>query len=410
MPSVINGARGTGNESGAPTASSINPERRVKDVSEKIHLLDADQNPLVVFVKKAGKKVATNPKFRWQEDQFEPKSLTLNAAALAAIAANNSASFTVEAGEEHYATVGDLIVVPGTAGAAPNNYDEMLLVTAVNAAGDSVTVSRFSARAANYDLSGLADPFTVYMTGSAFAEGSSAADAKSTKVQFKENYTEIFKDAFAVTGTEDASELYGGPDRPRLRRKKGLKHMRDIERAFILGQPKEDVSGSYPRRATGGALHFIQSNVVNAGGNINYQTWVDFAEDVFRYGDSPSRLLLASAEVVSAIDLMAHNEYFSQNPENVFGVNVKRITTSHGDFLLTRHKQFGDMGLAGYALALDMQDVKYRFLQGRDTRFFADIQLPGDDVMKDQYLTECGLEFPLEQRSGVLKGVTGFAP
>jgi hypothetical protein len=190
-----------------------------------------------------------------------------------------------------------------------------------------------------------------------------------------------------------------------------MKHMRDIERAFIIGQSEEDVTtGSYPRRTTAGVLSQITTNVTDAGGNINYQTWVDFAKDVFRYGEANTRLLLSSAELVTALDLMAHNTYFTMQGETVHGVAVKRIMTSHGDFLVVRHKQFNEMGLAGYGIALDMSDVKYRFLQGRDTKFEADIQLPGDDVFKDQYMTECGLEFPLEQRSGVIKGITGFAP
>lgn len=409
---IISGSRGTGNEAGLPSASSIAPLRKVLDVSEKIHLLDNDNNPLVIFAKKAGKKSCHSPIFRWQEDRFEPKSVTFTTAALAALDDGTTAAFSLPAGEENYATVGDLLILPGSAGVSPNQYDEVMLVTAVAANGLDLTVVRnFGARSAAWAGTPALTQETGYLTGTAFEEGSSAAVAKSTKVQFKSNLTEIFKDTFAVTGTEDATELYGGPDRPRLRKKKAMKHMRDIERAMIVGQQKEDVTtGSYPRRAMGGALSFIQTNVTDVGGTINYQTWVDFAASVFRYGDSKTRLLLCSAEVISAIDLMSHNEYFTMSAETVHGVAVKRIMTSHGDFLVVRHKQFNEMGLAGYAIALDMQDVRYRFLNGRDTMFEPDIQQPGDDILKDQYLTECSLEFPLEERSGVLKGVTGFAP
>lgn len=409
---VIAGSRGTGSEAGTPTATSINPTRRVLDVSEKIHLLDNDNNPLVIFTKKAGKKETVNPQFRWQEDRFEPKSITLTTAALAALDDGTTAAFSLQAGEENYLTVGDLVIIPGSAGASPDNYDEVMLVTAVAANGLDITVVRnFGERTNAWAGTPVLTQLTAYMTGTSFEEGSVAATAKSTKVQFKYNFTEIFKDTFSVTGTEDATELYGGPDRPRLRRKKGMKHMRDIERAFIVGQKKEDVvTGSYPRRATAGALSFITTNVSDVGGAINYQSWVDFAKDVFRYGESTTRLLLCSAEAISAIDLMAHNQYFAMTPENVHGVNVKRVMTSHGDLLVVRHKQFNEMGLAGYALALDMQDVRYRFLRGRDSKFESDIQLPGADVFTDQYLTEAGLEFPLEERSGYLKGITGFAP
>ncbi len=407
------GALGTGSEAGLPAATSVNPTSRVLDVSAKVHLLDADNNPLVIFAKKAGKKVATNPQFRWQEDRFEPKSVTLDTTALAALDDGTTTTFSLPAGQEFYATVGDLMTIPGSAGAAPNNYDEIMLVTAVASNGLDLTVVRnFSARSSAWAGTPALVALTAYLTGTAFEEGSAAATPKSTKIQFKSNFTEIFKDAFAVTGTDDASEMYSGPDRPRLRRKKALKHMRDIERALILGQPKEDVTtGSYPRRSTGGVLYHITTNVEDrsgSGGGLNYQVWTEWAESVFRYGESKTRLVLASAEVITAVDMMANDKYFAKTPEEVYGVRTMRIATSHGDFLLVRHKQFGDMGLNGYAIALDMQDVNYRFMRGRDTKFFSDIQTPGDDLMKDQYLTECGLEFPLEERSGVLKGVTGY--
>lgn len=410
---LILGSRGTGNEAGAPAATSITPTRRVLDVSEKIHLLDNDNNPLVIFTKKAGRKETVNPHFRWMEDRFEPKTIQLTAATLTALAASGT-TVTLPTGQENFITVGDLVTIPGSAGAAPNAYDEVMLATAVDTTGLIVTVVRnFStARAAAWTgTPAIAGPINGYLTGTAFAEGSNAAVAKSTKVAFKDNFTEIFKDTFSITGTEDASELYGGPDRARLRRKKGMKHMRDIERAFLIGQPNEDVTTySYPTRTTGGATYWIQTNVKNPNGTINYQDWVDFAAAVFRYGESHTRLLLCSAEVITALDMMANNKYFAFTPENVYGVAVKRIMTSHGDFLAVRHKQFSEMGLAGFALALDMQDVRYRFLRGRDSKFEADIQLPGADVFTDQYTTEAGLEFPLEEKSGLMKGVTGFAP
>ena len=409
---LIKGAEGTGNESGNPSGTSINQTQKVLQVDEKIHLLDSDNNPLVVFLKKTSTKPVAGPIFRWQEDRFEPKSVTINATASALLDNGTDTAFSLPAGEENYLTVGDLLLFSGTAGVSPNQYDEIVLVTAVASNGLDITIVRnFGARSSAWAGTPANAAFTGYINGSAFEEGSLSADAKAVKTSFVSNYTQIFKDSISVTGTEDATELYGGNERGRQRRKKSLKHMRDMERAFIVGQPKEDVTtGSYARRSTGGILYFISTNVTDAAGTINYATWVNFAKSAFRYGESKTRLLLCSAEVVSAIALMAHNQYFAMTPEKTYGVSTNRITTPYGDFLVVYHKQFSEMGLAGYAISLDMADVAYRPLRGRDTKLSLDVQANDSDIHKDQLLTEAGLAAPLEERQAVLKGVTGFAP
>jgi hypothetical protein len=60
----------------------------------------------------------------------------------------------------------------------------------------------------------------------------------------------------------------------------------------------------------------------------------------------------------------------------------------------------------GYAFAIELEDLVYRYLQNRDVQMETDIQHPGDDYYKDQYLAEVGMEFHNEQKHGVLTGVT----
>ncbi len=60
----------------------------------------------------------------------------------------------------------------------------------------------------------------------------------------------------------------------------------------------------------------------------------------------------------------------------------------------------------GYAIAVELEDVVYRFLQNRDVQFETDIQHPADDFLKDQYICEVGLEFHNESKHAELTGVT----
>jgi hypothetical protein len=44
---------------------------------------------------------------------------------------------------------------------------------------------------------------------------------------------------------------------------KGVEHLKEIEYALLFGHPSEDLTGSQPRRTTGGARHFITTNVTD---------------------------------------------------------------------------------------------------------------------------------------------------
>jgi hypothetical protein len=53
--------------------------------------------------------------------------------------------------------------------------------------------------------------------------------------------------------------------------------------------------------------------------------------------------------------------------------------------------------------------VKYRFLQNRDTRLYRNIQLPDEDSVKHQYMSECGLELLQGKPHAIIKGWNDIA-
>lgn len=56
----------------------------------------------------------------------------------------------------------------------------------------------------------------------------------------------------------------------------------------------------------------------------------------------------------------------------------------------------------GYCYAVELEDVVYRYLQNRDVQMETDIQHPGDDSYKDQYICEVGCEF----HENLIKSIT----
>jgi hypothetical protein len=86
----------------------------------------------------------------------------------------------------------------------------------------------------------------------------------------------------------------------------------------------------------------------------------------------------------------------------------------HGTINLVKDVMLEYMGSAsstsyygGYAYGVELENLAYRYLQNRDVVLETEIQNPGDDIFKDQYICEVGLEFRLEKTMGGLTGVTG---
>ena len=58
-------------------------------------------------------------------------------------------------------------------------------------------------------------------------------------------------------------------------------------------------------------------------------------------------------------------------------------------------------------MLLDMEGLKFRPLNGRDTQLETNIQDPDLDGWKDMYMTDAGLEFRQVERHGLIYGITG---
>jgi hypothetical protein len=213
------------------------------------------------------------------------------------------------------------------------------------------------------------------------------------------------------------TELYGGADRPYQRKKKGIELMRDLERAFLFGEPLQDAdtrdtSQTHARRTSGGIFHFISTNATAAGGALTESEFEGFLRSVFRYG-SNTRYLFCSPLVVSVISLWAQGKLQMFPKDKTYGIAISQYLSPHGTVNLVKEILLENAGgvsstsyYAGYAAAVELEDVVYRYLQNRDVQFETEIQHPADDFYKDQYICEVGMEFHNEQKHGELTGVT----
>ncbi len=191
-------------------------------------------------------------------------------------------------------------------------------------------------------------------------------------------------------------------------KKKGIELLRNVENAFLFGVRYNDTSGT--RRTTGGLTYFISSYTSNIGGSLTYTTLEGELRTVFRYG-ADRKFMLASPLVMSAMSLLVHkNGSLRVVPkENTYGIAISQWLSPHGTVMLVKDNQLQGTTYGGYAFLLELEELAYRYMQGRDVTLSTNVQNPADDFYLDVYDCEVGLEIHNEPKHRLLYGITGAA-
>lgn len=377
---IVNGMR---------TTKNINQDRRVVDMSKSIALLQPSKAPLITLTKRLATETTYNPIFHWLEDDLVARWDAINNAAGYD---NVATSIVVDTGDLF--NVGDIVKVPRT--------EEIMRVTAVST--NTLTVVRGYGTTA---AAALVDNDPLVIIGNAFKEGSLSASPKTGLTSTVFNYTQIFKTAVQVSKTQEASKLYGGSDRAYQRKKKGIEHAVDIERAAWFGEKSEHVSGEEIIRTTGGVLGFISATceTYDASNSLTEDNFEkEFLEDLFKYG-SDKKTMFCSSRVISVINSWGRDKLQTVVGEDTYGLAIMKYVSAHGELLLVKHPLFEGAVYGKMGVALDLENVKYRPLEGRDTKLETNIQPNDADYYLDQYLTEAGFMIKLPKTHGIIKNV-----
>jgi len=387
MTEPLTGVRGTKYSQG--TEVSL-----VRDVADKIYLLQPDDAPLTVFTRNIGGKQTTdNPKFEWLEDDIRPGVVVVSGSI------GTSTTLAIATGTDTRLRVGDILIAP---------TGESMLVTTITSAAD-ITVTRSMGAIASDTL---ADGDELVIAGNALAEGSDAVASNYTKKETLFNYIQIFKDTVTITEVQDASKSIGQADRKYQQMKKAIEHKRGIEQAFLLGDRFEETTGQ-ALRGTGGLLFFITTNVTDVAGVITESDFEEFCRTIFRYNatvSSPKKLMLTNPVMVSGINFWAKGSLQITQSEKSYGIRIATYRSGHGDLEIVKHWLLGDLAeWDDYSFFLDPSNVKYRNLPGLDTKLHLDTGAKSISAFQDEYRTYCGLQVMQEKTHGILHGVTGFA-
>ncbi len=379
--------------------SSANLTARKYDVADVIALLDVARYPMLAILTNAGKdpvskqgkafkkQETTDSEFKWYEDEFGSREATV-AAAQSVDPDAGGETFDVGAGEGARFAVGDIVQV------LSNKWT--FEVTAV--ATDTITVGAElgGATGAAASIAGA----TVWIIGNANEEGAGLREIKGTTPVEKVGYCQIFRTPFGVTNTsKNTQTLIKENDLDYQRRKKGIEHYIDIERAFLFGKKSKSTAGTHPKRTTSGVIDTIATYATaNVDTEAEFETWL---EDVFRHGNT-EKYAFASATVISMVNAFAKGKVQIVQSEKTYGIQIVKYISAHGTLNLIKHDMFTGTPYGNYAVAVDMEAASYRYLSARDTKLLTDRQNNGDDELVEEYLTEAGLELQQEKRHAIM--------
>jgi uncharacterized protein DUF5309 len=386
------------------STANVNTLQHVRDVDRRLRYLDPDAAPFTLVLAAEGSSAASNFKTEWVEKGGDFTGAGFAPKWSSTTTTGTGTSVVLTASTGGYFKPNDLVKVPRTS--------EVMHVTSV--ATDTLTVTR---GVGSTVAAALVSGDDLVIIGSAWPEGGDIGTPQSFQEIWRFNYTQIFRNSCGATRTQSQTANYLGEERARRRKETGIEHKIDIERAFLFGERNRHTTGigstNAPVNLTGGVRYWMGtggSSSTSVGTLTEAEVWT-FAESVFSHtGAGDTRTLYASSRFLSVLDQLGLARVMTSVSDETYGISVKQWKTSHGTFNVVKHRllEFGPGGTQGYgghALALHIPALSYKPLQ--TTQLLVNRQNPGVDGWKDEYLTECGLQFANPLLHGELTGLTG---
>lgn len=355
------------------------------EVASSISLLEPNIQAVTAFTRATKTKETTETNYKWFEEEDKARFDTTSAAVASTTATE----------------------IPVTHGLQWAQWDQMLntrtgeqlRVDSIN--NNTLTVARGAGAAA------MNEGDELLLIGMAQPENDTMKTPRSQLPTSFENQTQIFREPFELSRTAQKVKYQVNPNEwDRKERAAAREHAKNIEYAFLFGKKTSTNPGGAPLRTTGGALSFISTNQMDAGGILSEAEWNAYMALVFRYGTT-HKLTYLSSTATLALQKFPASKQVTKNDETTYGMDVTTYEGPFGSIYTVYHRILEGTKYSGYAITLDMENIAYRPLTDSDTKLRPDIQAPSQDGKAAEFLTEAGLEFGEQRTHGVLTGITG---
>lgn len=221
---------------------------------------------------------------------------------------------------------------------------EYMLVTAVT--GNTITVVR---GIAGTTAAAIAIGDTLQSIGTGFEEGGGRPTPVHQRGESRTNYTQIFKNAWAITGTAQSIDYVTGSQMAMNREQCFAYHAEDIERAFLWGRKDVRVINNKQFRLSNGIIPQIKQygglvESANDGGTgkmslRGMQTFMRKIFDVRIKGMPNERIAFCGSIFLELINQMVLRDgrYNISSDETKWGIQVTTLNMFNGKLNLVTH-------------------------------------------------------------------------
>lgn len=242
--------------------------------------------------------------------------------------------------------------------------------------GVSVTVTRGVGTVA---AAAILDNDEFFSVGTAFEEGSVRPTAQSILPARVMNYTQIFRNAWGVTGTAAASDVQVGMGlKAENRQDCAMFHAADIEKAIFFGQKFLGTRNGNPFHTMDGLINIITTlaptNVTTAGPTTNYTQLETALDPCFNTVTDPKagnrRVLFTGGAGVRVLNNIGrvNGQYQLIDGQTSYGLQFKTIKLARGEFDIVEHPLFNSNPTwAKMAVAVDLSSFQLAYLGNRKT-------------------------------------------
>lgn len=393
--SGIQGLRGTGD---------WGTDERPKDFREGILRFNPNGTaPIFALSSKAGKRTVTDPEFSWWAEGNVLIRLQVNGAlaagdTLVTVDSVDPTATTLGAnlGTATNLKPGDILLVEPATDSVTFNH-ELIEVDTV------VSDTQFSVRrgAGGTTAATIANDIWLTVIGSAYAEGTGVPRAVTRNPIKYNNYIQIFKDTYELTGTADHTKTRTNNNYSEDKKRKMFKHSEDVELSILFGRKAETVGDNgKPKRFMGGLREFIPvANQTVFSAPVTPTLLLDALAPAFNFttsGSGNERVLFAGNQALIELSKAFANEvvFNVNNTVKVYGMDFQEFVLPNGRVLMKSHPLLSIHGLyRKSAFVVDFASFKWVTLSGRPNGDAKDdVQAKDEDVRRGFWQTDGSIE------------------